>query len=174
VKKPARIAGWVLATFVVAGVVQQVGLTMGTIDTMRPVTVGNTAPAFALPVIETNGALGPKRGITPGKVTVIDFWATWCKPCIVALPKLQRIATAMPDVEVITVNLDDAAAARKMFDEAGLTLVLLADDGAVSERYNVAAIPHTVVIGKDGSVERVFRGGTTQLEAAVQEIRKQL
>jgi thiol-disulfide isomerase/thioredoxin len=172
VKKPARIAGWVLAAFVVAGTVQQVGLIAGNIDSLRPVTIGNTAPAFALPAVGPGGALGAKRGVTPGKVTVIDFWATWCQPCIAGLPKLQRLAHEMPDVEVITINLDDPAAARRLFDQNAITLVLLADDGAVSERYSVTTIPHTVVIGKDGTVERVFRGGSNRLEAAVQEIRK--
>jgi thiol-disulfide isomerase/thioredoxin len=172
VRNPGRSAGYALAAVVFAGMAQQVHAISGSIDSLRPVTVGNTAPAFALPEIQQGGALGPKRGITAGKVTVIDFWATWCGPCIAGLPKLQRLANDMPEVEVITINLDDAAAARALFDQKHITLTLLADDGAVSERYNVASIPHTVVIGKDGAVTRVFRGGTNQLEAAVQEIRK--
>ncbi len=172
VVKPARIAGLVLALVIVVGTVFQAIWIARHIDSMRPVSVGNSAPTFALPAIGPGGALGAKRGVTPGKVTVIDFWATWCKPCIASLPKLDKLAHAKPDVEVITINLDDAAAARALFDRAGYALVLLADDGDVSERYGVTSIPHTVVLGRDGMVAKVFRGGTNALDATVEEIRK--
>jgi thiol-disulfide isomerase/thioredoxin len=167
---PARIAGFALVGIAAVGVGLQVMWINSHIDNMRPVVVGNVAPAFALPTIGDHGALGQRRGITPGKVTVIDFWATWCKPCLASLPALEQMQK--PDVEVLTINLDDAAAARALFDRAGYTLPLLMDDGDVSERYSVTSIPHTVVIGRDGSVMRVFRGGSKNLEAAVEEIRK--
>jgi cytochrome c biogenesis protein CcmG/thiol:disulfide interchange protein DsbE len=173
-RKPARITGWALAAVAVAGIVLQIIWIARHIDSMRPVSIGNDAPAFALRTIGPGGALGESRGVAPNKVTVIDFWATWCKPCIVALPKLQQMANEMPEIEVIAINLDDAAGARALFDKAGYTMTQLMDDGDVSERYNVTTIPHTVVIGRDGLVKRVFRGGTPQrtLEAAVEEIRK--
>ena len=172
VRKPARLAGWALAAIAVAGTVFQTLWIVRHIDSLRPVSIGNTAPAFALRAIGPGGALGEKRGLASGKVTVIDFWATWCKPCIASLPKLERMAREKPDVDVMTINLDDAQAARTLFDKAGYTMTLLADDGDVSERYSVTSIPHTVVIGRDGMVERVFRGSTKNLEAAVEEIRK--
>jgi len=172
VQRPARIAGWTLAAIAVAGTVLQITWIAKHVDSMRPVTVGNTAPAFALRTIGKGGVLGERRGISANKVTVIDFWATWCGPCIKSLPKLERMARDKPDVEVITVNLDDAAAARALFEEAGFTMTLLMDDGEVSDRYSVTSIPHTVVIGRDGMVKRVFRGGTNALDAAVEEIRK--
>ena len=172
VRKPARIAGWALAAIATVGCALQIVWIARHVDSMRPVTVGNTAPAFALRSIGPGGELGPARGLTPNKITVIDFWATWCRPCIDALPKLERMTRDMPDVEVITVNLDDAAAARALFDRAGYTMTLLADDGEVSERFSVTSIPHTVVIGRDGMVKRVFRGSTSKLDAAVEEIRK--
>ncbi len=174
VRKPARITGWLLAAITVAGIVLQLVWIARHIDSMRPVSIGNNAPAFALRTIGPGGTLGESRGLAPNKVTVIDFWATWCKPCIVALPKLQQMANEMPDIEVLTINLDDAEAARTLFDKSGFTMTQLMDDGEVSERYSVTTIPHTVVIGRDGLVRRVFRGGTRHgtLEAAVEEIRK--
>jgi thiol-disulfide isomerase/thioredoxin len=170
--RPARIAGYAIAAIAALGTVFQILWVSQHVDSMRPVTVGNRAPAFALPVIDGKGALGELRGIAPGKVTVIDFWATWCKPCIVALPKLERMQREKPDIEILTINLDDAPAARALFERGGFTMPLLMDDGDVSLRYNVTNIPHTVVIDRDGMVRKVFRGGTTHLEAAVEEIRK--
>lgn len=172
VRRPARVAGGVLAAVAAAGATLQLVAVARQIDSLRPVTIGNAVPALALRAIGPGGQLGARRDLRPGKVTVIDFWATWCKPCIVALPKLEHIAREQSDVDVIAVNLDDAAAARALFDRAGYTMTLLADDGEVSQRFGVTSIPHTVVIDRDGRVARVYRGGTQALEAAVEEIRK--
>jgi thiol-disulfide isomerase/thioredoxin len=166
---PVRV---VLIVVVTLGTALQILWIARNVDSMRPVTIGTPSPQFALPAIEEGGALGAKRGIAPGKVTVVEFWATWCKPCREALPKLERLARARPDVDVITINLDDAESARAMWNQTGFTMPLVMDDGAVSQRFNVTSIPHTVVIDKAGTVVRVFRGGTTQLEAAVDEVRK--
>lgn len=170
VVRPAKYTGLALALLAAAGIVFQVGWLARNLDSLRPVSVGNAAPAFALRAIGPTGTLGEPRGITPGKITVIDFWATWCKPCIVALPKLEAMQS--PDVEVLTINLDDPKAARELFDQQRYTMPLLADDGGTSERYGVSSIPHTVVIGRDGMVVRVFRGSTKDLATTVEQIRK--
>ena len=172
ITRAGKLAGIALAVVALVGTAFQIVWIARNIDSMRPVSVGNTAPAFALPAIGPNGALGEKRGIAPGKITVIDFWATWCGPCISALPKLERMQREHPDIDVLTINLDDPAAARALFDKSQYTMPLLADDGNVSERYSVTSIPHTVVIGRDGTVVRVFRGSTRNLEATVEQIRK--
>ena len=172
VARPGKLAGIALVAVAAVGLAAQIAWIARNVDSLRPVTIGNRAPAFALPAIGSGGALGEKRGIAPGKIVVLDFWATWCKPCIVALPKLERMQREHPDIEVVTINLDDAAAARALFDRDGYTMQLLADDGSVSERYNVTSIPHTVVIDRAGMVVRVFRGNTRELESAVEQIRK--
>lgn len=172
VARPGKRAGVALALVAAAGTAFQIAWVAQNIDSLRPVTIGNDAPAFALPAIGPGGALGDKRGLAPGKVTVIDFWATWCKPCIVALPRLERLQREHPDIEVLLINLDDAPAARALFDRAGYTMPLLADDGDVSARYNVTTIPHTVVIDRDGTVVRVLRGHARELESLVEQIRK--
>lgn len=105
-----------------------------------------------------------------GKVVLLDFWATWCGPCLKAMPKLDVLARTHPDVVVIAINLDDAAAARTLWDERGYLIRLLADDGQVSERYGVSTIPHSVVIDRAGVVRMVARGNTAQLDATVRAL----
>nr|MDQ3370349.1 TlpA family protein disulfide reductase [Myxococcota bacterium] len=154
----------------VLGVALHVTWIVRHLDAMRPVSDGARAPAFTLPAIGAAGVLGERRGIAPGKITVIDFWATWCQPCIKALPKLERLAREHPDIDVVTINLDDAPAARALWDAQQYTMKLLADDGDVSLRYGVTTIPHTVVIDRDGIVRRVGRGSALDVAATVRAL----
>ena len=106
-----------------------------------------------------------------GKVVLVDFWATWCGPCIRAMPKLESLSRRYAgQVEVIAVNLDDAAKARSMFDDGGYRMTLVADDGQVSTRYGVSTIPHSVVIDREGVVRMVYRGGSSKLVADVEAV----
>jgi thiol-disulfide isomerase/thioredoxin len=171
--RPARRAGVALAALAVIGVALQVSWIAGHLDLVKPMQTGEPAPALALPRIGADGAPGERvtLGDSRGRVTVLDFWATWCKPCLAAMPRLEQLVRSHPDVTVIAINLDDAAAARALFDQRGYTMALVADDGSTSERYGVSSIPHTVVIDGRGVVRRVVRGTGTDLAALVDRIR---
>jgi thiol-disulfide isomerase/thioredoxin len=161
----SRRAGWSIATIALAGLAVQALWVAQHVDLVRPLEAGIEAPAFSLPKIGVAGRLGPRVSRTPGRITIVDFWATWCGPCLRSMPHLDMIARAHPEIDVLAVNLDDAAEARAMFDKASYTLTLLADDGEVSERFGVVTIPHTVVIDRGGTLRRV--GGAGDLEAEI-------
>lgn len=171
---PARRVGLGIALIAVVSVGLHVLWIARHLDTVRPVATGEQAPRFALPAIGAGGALGERHALTPGKITIVDFWATWCQPCIKALPKLEQLARAHPEIEVITINLDDAAEARALWDAQRYTMQLLADDGEVSARYGVTSIPHTVVIDRDGIVRRVARGSAAGLAEDVARLSGQI
>lgn len=143
------------------------------LDWLRPLEAGQTAPAFDLAVIGPGGAPTGARLRSDelrGKVVVLELWATWCPPCRASLPKLDRAARAWGDgVVAIAVNLDDAAKARAMFDQAGWTLKLTGSDEELAMRYQVELLPHLVVIDQAGVVRVVARGGQAiaTVEAAV-------
>jgi thiol-disulfide isomerase/thioredoxin len=170
--RPARRLGIGLVALAGLGVAVQLAWIAGHLELVKPMTSGGEAPAIALPRIEAGGALGDRVALAAsrGRITVLDFWATWCKPCLAAMPKLDQLARAQADLAVIAINLDDPAAARALFDQRRYAMALVADDGDASERYGVTTIPHTVIIDRHGMVREVVRGGA-DLAARVAAIR---
>lgn len=162
-----RRAGVAIAVVAAVGGVFQVAWLVRNLDQVRPVTEGADAPPLQLQRIGPSGPEGLSVSFTPGRPAVVDFWATWCSPCVKQLPKLNAFARRHPEVDVFAINLDDAAAARTMFDTAGYTLPLLADDGVASQRYGVTSIPHTVIIDREGRIRAVARGTSIDLEAEI-------
>ncbi len=172
-KARATRTGAAVLALALAGTIVQVVWLAGHMETMRPMTDGDPAPAFGLPLIAKGGTPGAQVTLAQhrGKVVVVDFWATWCGPCIRAMPKLESLSRRFAgELEVIAVNLDDAAKARAMFDEGGYRMTLVSDDGQVSTRYGVSTIPHSVVIDREGIVRMVYRGGSSKLTADVEAI----
>ncbi|HEY0989906.1 MAG TPA: TlpA disulfide reductase family protein [Kofleriaceae bacterium] len=169
----ARWLGWGIIAGAGLGVVEQTMQIAENPDLVKPMTSGDPAPAFALPRIDPTGKLAERVALAQsrGKVTVLDFWATWCGPCLVAMPRLEKLARSHPDVAVLAINLDDAVAARALFNEHGYTMTLLADDSDVRDRYGVSSIPHTVIIDRSGVVRHVVRGSGTDLAALVEPLR---
>lgn len=164
--RAARIAGALFVALALIGFASDAVDLARHLDDVRPISSGEPAPALDLPTIGPKGALGPHVSLaqTRGKITVIDFWATWCRPCLRALPHVDAFARAHPDIAVLAVDLDQPADARELFDEQHYTPTLLLDDGATSARFGVSEVPHQVVIDRAGRVRAVGRGEELDLE----------
>ncbi len=89
---------------------------------------------------------------------VLDFWATWCKPCIKALPKLQTLSEefAKRRVQVLTINVDgprNLPKVRPFLQRHKLTLpVLLDNTNEVLKQFQLVGMPATLIIREDGTV----------------------
>jgi peroxiredoxin len=122
--------------------------------------VGKAAPDFELDMLA-----GPKFRLSArkGTIVVLDFWATWCGPCIQSLPQVDQVARDFADrgVQIIAVNLEEAPGpVKSMFERHKLTLPVALDrEGTVGGKYGVTSIPQTVVIDREGKVYRHFIGG---------------
>jgi peroxiredoxin len=115
--------------------------------------LGKEAPPFDLArLVGGNFKLASGKG----HVVVLDFWATWCGPCIKSLPGLiDTVSTFPPDrVQLIGVNQGEAPdQVKKFLAMRNMKLdVALDSDQEVGRKYGVDAIPHTIIVGPDGKI----------------------
>jgi peroxiredoxin len=133
--------------------------------------VGKPAPDFELELV---GGKSFHLADSKGKVVVLDFWATWCGPCIQAMPQVEKVTGEFDqkDIQLVAVNLQETPQQIKaMLERHQLKIprVALDKDGAVAEKYQAHAIPQTVIIGRDGNVARLFVGGGPHLGDQLRE-----
>ena len=146
--------------------------------------VGETAPAVVLATADGNAVdLEDFRG----QVVVLDFWASWCGPCMRAMPVLHEVARSCKDqqlpVKVLTINVweirDEASdspdarleSAKKTWEKRGFTLPIAMDyTDEVAQAYRVHSIPTTVVIRADGKVHAIHGFSETYGEDLKREI----
>ena len=117
------------------------------------------APDFTLKTLD-----GPALRLAEqrGQVVLVNFWASWCAPCKVEMPHLNRLADKYRDIGVVmlAVNVDDdpkkaAAEARKL----GINFPVLLDTAkTASKAYQLQAMPTAVLVDRDGKVRHVHQG----------------
>lgn len=94
-----------------------------------------------------------------GKVTVIDFWATWCGPCVESIPHWNELASSFEGqaVQFIAISSENEAVVRKFLKRTAFkSWVAVEGVGrSLSDLYGVSGIPTTVLVNKDGIVAAV-------------------
>ena len=107
-------------------------------------------------------ALREVKGIDDytGEVVLLNIWATWCGPCRIEMPSMQRLQERLgpKGLKIVAVSVDDpgqAGAIRRFAQELGLTFELLHDPTKAIERtYQTTGVPETFLIGRDGTIRR--------------------
>lgn len=133
------------------------------------------APDFTLKALDgSNLRLAEQKG----DIMLINFWASWCGPCIQEMPALDKLAQKYQPlgVQVWGVNVEsDSTAAKAYLNKVKVAFPILFDvDNSVSKAYQVDAMPTTVILDKDGKVRAVHRGYQPGYEKKYENDIKQL
>jgi len=125
----------------------------------RSVDIGERAPDFTLPAL-TQGPLSLHD--FQRRVVVLNFWATWCPPCVEETPGLEKFAERMrlQGVAVMGVSVDqDAAALRTFATQQQLSFPILRDPNrSIANRYGTFQFPETYIIDQEGRVAEKLIG----------------
>ena len=127
-----------------------------------PALAGEVAPDFTLRDIDGKEV---KLASFKGKVVMVNFWATWCGPCKIEMPHLDKMDREFESkgFEVISISTDDARAASKvkpLIKRGGYGFTVLLDkDTTVVAQYNPAkTLPYNALIDRDGRIHKVYQG----------------
>ena len=164
---PARkrpLGGWIATALVAALLLGLIAIGWAQQDRFTAAEVGARAPDFTLPTMDGDtSSLSQYRG----QVVLLNFWATWCPPCVHEMPSMERIYQDLRArgfvVLGVSVDVDpgepDAQGrsqgiVREYVDRLGVTFPILLDpNGTVEDVFNVSGLPTTYVIGRDGRIE---------------------
>lgn len=143
--------------------------------------IGETVPDFSLATLD--GRTFDPTSIR-GKVTLLDFWASWCVPCVEKFPTLQKLSQEFPGLTIVAINVDTTdgiPAARQVVDRYRLTwpqvMTGQAEDDPAWKIFggmegNHFAVPQYVLIGPDGTLVYAGHGGEAleELRASISRL----
>ena len=130
---------------------------------------GTIRPEFAMKDI--NGEL---RNISDwdGKIILLNFWATWCPPCLKEIPDFIELQNEFGEkgLQVVGIAVDDEALARSFAEDIGMNYpVMAADSEAIelSQRYGnqIGGLPYTVIINRKGEITDMITGELSKIKA---------
>ncbi|BBH20188.1 thiol-disulfide oxidoreductase ResA [Paenibacillus baekrokdamisoli] len=127
------------------------------------IKIGQTAPNFAL-----SGLNGEEIYLSDyrGKGVLLNFWASWCNPCVNELPLMNEAYKLLGDVEIVAVNMGEKEETVKKFvNRYDLEFPVLLDlKNSVKRKYHVSGLPVTLLIDKQGKIIKVLVGELNSFE----------
>ena len=123
----------------------------------EPAAIGTTAPDFTVNDGQKTVTLSQFRG----RPVLLNFWATWCPPCVEEVPTLVALQQQVGDkVTILAVSMDQDEAAYKSFTAKNMPgmLTVRDPDHKSSSVYGTFAYPESFLIDKDGKIQRKFIG----------------
>jgi peroxiredoxin len=163
---------WTLAAGITMAVVFAVVLMIRILPEIALVGVGSRAPEFQAVDLRTGrpATLADYRG----RVVLLNVWATWCHPCRIEMPAMERLSRdlAGTDFRIVAVSVDegDSSEVSAFAKELGLTFDILHDQsGMIKRAYQTTGVPESFVIDRHGViVKKVI--GASQWDGPVHQI----
>jgi cytochrome c biogenesis protein CcmG, thiol:disulfide interchange protein DsbE len=159
VRRPAQIVTTLLASLLLALTACYSGT--------RPPRIGSNAPEFTVQDSTNQFTLSQFRG----QVVVLNFWATWCAPCVEEIPSLVEMQRRMKakGVTVLAVSVDvNEGAYRQFVKDHNVNLLTVRDpSGKSNQIYGTFKFPETYVIDRNGVMRRKFIGAVDWTEPEI-------
>jgi peroxiredoxin len=116
--------------------------------------VDTVAPEFSL----TDGSQSVDLAKLRGKIVLLNFWASWCPPCVEELPTLMELHRRMPEVVVVAISIDeDPEKYQSFLTKNHVDLLSIRDPSQrIETMYGTVQIPETYVIDRQGRLRRKF------------------
>jgi cytochrome c biogenesis protein CcmG, thiol:disulfide interchange protein DsbE len=124
----------------------------------HPSEIGRPAPDFDV----SDGSSSIHLASYRGRVVLLNFWASWCAPCIVELPSLQQFHHEHPDYPILAVSIDeDPGAYHRFLIQRHVDFITVRDPQQIAAgKYGTTGWPETFVIDRQGRIRRRFIGAT--------------
>jgi len=127
---------------------------------------GMAAPDFSFTTID--GKTG-KLSDYKGQVVFINFWASWCGPCLKEMPDIASLQQQYPNIVFLAINVsDNADNAKAYIATASLKASWIIDNGDIFYLYPSDGIPYTLIIDKTGTISTIFLGSPTNALSSFQ------
>ncbi len=156
----AAVFGVGAALLVLSYTQQQSTIGSVPLGTSALLRVGKPAPEFSLKTLDGAGTVSLMQ--LRGKRVLINFWASWCAPCIEETPALIEAYRQLndPNVAFVAIGLQDDLSNLKKFAAAnGVPYLVVSDvDGAVGDAYAVRGLPTTILVDSSGVVQNIVSG----------------
>lgn len=125
---------------------------------LRELAVGDVAPEFSATLADGSTFTFAEK---KGKVILLNFWATWCGPCVGEMPAFQDLYEEYGEqVEILAVNcMEEVETVNRFIEETGYQFPIAYDvEGKICMAYPSSGIPYTLVIGTDGTIKKIYVG----------------
>ncbi|MEC1262664.1 redoxin domain-containing protein [Bacillus swezeyi] len=125
---------------------------------------GDKAPDFTLSSLKSGKDVSLSD--FKGRKVLLNFWATWCKPCQIEMPAMEELQNEHQDITVLAVNFTSSEknqqAVETFAERHGLTFPIVLDQEGINAKYEIFSYPTTYVIDENGIIEDIVLGTMTK------------
>ncbi len=127
---------------------------------IKPLTLGSTLPELQFNHVYSEPVKQVMLSDYKGKAILIDFWATWCSPCVMSLPFLDSLQSHYTkDLQVICITREDDKLVRQVIDRLfhgkKPSFLTVLKDSVLEKYFPHQTIPHCIWVGKDGNIKAI-------------------
>ena len=129
-----------------------------TVESYHELSEGEMAPEFTASLLDGSTFTLSEQ---EGKVVLLNFWATWCGPCVGEMPAFEKLYTEYGDkISILAVNcMEDAQTVDRFISDNGYTFPIAYDEkGDILTKYPSDGIPYTLVIDGNGMIKNIYLG----------------